>query len=52
MFTGYVGRPDTIEGGEEPKVDKWERHPLSESSAYEEGGEEENVQYFLVDESR
>ena len=38
MFTGYVGRPDTIEGGEEPKVDKWERHPLSESSAYEEGG--------------
>ena len=44
MFNGWVGRPTTIEAGEEPKADKWERHPGSEVSAKEEEKEEEEVQ--------
>ena len=56
MFTGRLGRPETIKGGEEPETDpyeggsQWERHPVSESSAKEQD-EEEDVQEFSAKEA-
>ena len=45
MFTGRVGRPETIKGGgEETKTDEWERYLVSETSAKEEDEEEEDGQ--------
>ena len=55
MFSGRVGRPLTIRGGEEPNMagDKggfqWERYPGSEASAKEEDYEEEDGEEFLAD---
>ena len=54
MFNGWVGRPETIEGGKEPDADayegesQWERHPGAEASAKEEE-EEEDGQEFSAD---
>ena len=56
MFTGRVGRPKTIKGGEETETDpykggsQWERHPVSEASAEEED-EEDDVQELSDDEA-
>ena len=42
MFTGRVGRPNTIDrGGKEATIDDWERTSGSESEAYKEEDEEE-----------
>ena len=56
IFTGQVGRPDSIEGGGEPDTDAYEggyqceSHPGSEASAEEEEEEEEDGQELLADE--
>ena len=55
MFTGLVGRPMMIKGGEERDADayewgaQWERHPISEASVEQE--EEEDDQEILADDA-